>query len=238
MKKSFLFVAALALVFASCEKGGESYQDKTVATFEETAISPSQAESYLAFKNDTSVFFESGIFKAQQVVSYGGSYVVGAVISNQTTTSVENGYADAYKSAKGGAYQGRNFMVWYADSWGPASLYLTKDTVVAGMYVCNTALVADMIKNGDGMSSVPGGFTDNDWFKLTIGGKLDGVAVNEKVDFMLAEGTSIVTDWTYVDLSKLGTIDELTFEMTGTKTNAHSLTTPTYFCIDNLGATK
>lgn len=236
MKKSIFFVAALALVFASCEKGGESYQDKTVATFEEAAISPSQAESYLAFKNDTTVFFESGIFKAQQVVSYGGSYVVGAVISNQTTTSVEDGYADAYKSAKGGAYQGRNFMVWYADSWGPASLSLTKDTVVAGMYVCNTALVADMIKNGDGMSSVPGGFTDNDWFKLTIGGKLDGVAVNEKVDFMLAEGTSIVTDWTYVDLSKLGTIDELTFEMTGTKTNTYGLTTPTYFCIDNLGA--
>ena len=163
---------------------------------------------------------------------------MGAVISNQTTTSVEDGYADAYKSAKGGAYQGRNFMVWYADSWGPASLFLTKDTVVAGMYVCNTALVADMIKNGDGMSSVPGGFTDNDWFKLTIGGKLNGVAVNEKVDFMLAEGTSIVTDWTYLDLSKLGTIDELTFEMTGTKTNTYGLTTPTYFCIDNLGATK
>ena len=133
MRKSILFVAALALVFASCEKGGESYQDKTVATFEEAAISPSQAESYLAFKNDTTVFFESGIFKAQQVVSYGGGYVVGAVISNQTTTSVEDGYADAYKSAKGGAYQGRNFMVWYADSWGPASLSLTKDTVVGDM---------------------------------------------------------------------------------------------------------
>ena len=33
MRKSILFVAALALVFASCEKGGESYQDKAVATF-------------------------------------------------------------------------------------------------------------------------------------------------------------------------------------------------------------
>ena len=238
MKKSFLFVVVFALVFASCEKGGESYQDKTVATFEEAAISPSQTESYLAFKNDTTVFFESGIFKAQQVVSYGGSYVVGAVISNQTTTSVEDGYADAYKSAKGGAYQGRNFMVWYADSWGPASLSLTKDTVVAGMYVCNTALVADMIKNGDGMSDQPGGFGDKDWFKLTIGGKLNGTAVNEKVDFLLAEGTSIVTDWTYVDLSKLGKIDELHFAFDGSRTGDWGLNTPTYFCFDNIGAKK
>ena len=86
------------------------------------------------------------------------------------------------------------------------------------------------------MSDQPGGFGADDWLKLTVIGKLNGQEVNAKVDFILAEGASIVTEWTYVDLSKLGTIDELTFSMSGTKTNTYGLTTPTYFCIDNLGA--
>ncbi len=235
MKKQILFVAALALVFASCEKNG-GVDTKFVASFEEAAISPAQTESVFKASNDTAIFLESGIFKAQQIVAYSGSYVVGGVVSNHTTTSVDNGYADAYKSAKGGAYAGRNYLVWYADAWTPASILLEKDTVVAGMYVCNTALVEYMIKNGDGMSDQPGGFGADDWLKLTVSGKLNGQAVNAKVDFMLAEGASIVTEWTYVDLSKLGTIDELTFSMSGTKSNTYGLTTPTYFCIDNLGA--
>ncbi len=234
---SFFFVAALALVFASCENN-TPVKDVFVGTFEEAEISPAKTESVFKADHDTTIFLSSGNFNAQEVVAYSGSYVVGAVISNQTTTSVEQGYADAYKSAKGGAYQGRNFLVWYADAWTPASITFDKDTVVAGMYVCNTALVASMIENGDGMSDQPGGFGDDDWFKLTIGGKLNGQAVDTEVNFMLAEGTSIVKDWTYVDLSQLGKIDELTFSMSGTKTNSYGLTTPTYFCIDNLGASK
>jgi hypothetical protein len=239
MKKSFFFVAALVLTFAACNKNGEvDLSDPFIGTFEEAAISPKQLESTFTYSEDGTYVLKSGNFKLQQLVAYDGSYVSGAVVSNQTTTSVENGYADAYKSAKGGAYSGRNFVVWYYDKYAPATLTMEEETVLDGMYVCNTALAAYMIENGDGMSDQPGGFGDNDWFKLTIGGKLNGVAVNEKVEIMLAEGGYILKDWVYLDLSKLGSINELTFEMTGTKTNQYGLTTPTYFCIDNLGAKK
>ena len=88
------------------------------------------------------------------------------------------------------------------------------------------------------MSSVVGGFTENDHLLLTIGGSLEGKEVNSTVEFYLAKGTNIVNQWTYVDLSKLGKVDELHFTMSGTKTNDMGLTTPTYFCIDNLGASK
>jgi hypothetical protein len=236
MKKQILFMAALALTFAACNQNGEVV-DKTVATFEEAAISPMTTESTFKYSVDTTVYLESGNFMCQQTVSWGGMMTAGGVVSNQTTTDAK-GYEDAYKSAKGGAYAGKNYLVWYADAWTPNAIKLASAAVVPGMYVCNTALVENMIKLGDGMSTIAGGFTDDDHLLLTITGSLEGKEVNGKVDFYLAQGKTIVTDWTYVDLSTLGKIDELHFAMSGTKSNNYGLTTPTYFCIDNLGAKK
>ena len=237
MKKSFLFVAALALTFAACQPRTD-VENNTIATFEEAAITPLTIESTFKYSVDTTVFLQSGNFEIQQTVSWGGMMTAGGVVSNQTTTDVKNGYADAYKSAAGGAYAGKNFLVWYSDSYSPNVIKLTKAATVPGMYVCNTALVESMIKLGDGMSSVVGGFTENDHLLLTIGGSLEGKEINSTVEFYLAKGTNIVNQWTYVDLSTLGKVDELHFTMSGTKTNDMGLTTPTYFCIDNLGASK
>ena len=52
MKKSILFVAALAMTFAACQSNYD-VEDKTVATFEEAAISPAAPQSYLAFNTYT-----------------------------------------------------------------------------------------------------------------------------------------------------------------------------------------
>ena len=92
------------------------------------------------------------------------------------------------------------------------------------------------MKNGDQIAGEP--FKEGDWFLLTIGGALEGKEVNTTVEFYLAQGTNIVTDWTYVDLSQLGKIDELHFSMSGSRTGDYGLNTPSYFCIDNLGGKK
>ena len=42
--------------------------------------------------------------------------------------------------------------------------------------------------------------------------------------------------WTYVDLTELGQVDALSFTMSGSRTGQYGLNTPSYFCIDNLGA--
>jgi hypothetical protein len=65
---------------------------------------------------------------------------------------------------------------------------------------------------------------------------LDGKMVNSQVDFYLAKGKNVVTDWTYVDLSQLGKVDAIFFTLSGSRTGDWGLNTPTYFCIDNLGA--
>ena len=104
------------------------------------------------------------------------------------------------------------------------------------MYVNNNVYALNSMTKGDAIAGDP--FGAEDYFTLTITGSLEGKAVNAKVDFDLARGTNIVTDWTYVDLSALGKVDEISFTMTGSRTGDYGLNTPTYFCIDNLGAKK
>ncbi len=234
MKKSFLFVIAMALVMVSCEKKGEVV-DPTVATFEEAAISPAAAESYFAFDHDTVAYLQSGNYTLQQTVAYGGMSVSGAVVSNITNTEFKD-YTDANKSIAGGAYAGQNYVVWYEDGYSGNAIKLTTPATVPGMYVCNNVYAYNSMKNGDSFAGEP--FAEGDYFTLTITGSLNGTAVNAKVDFDLARGTNIVTDWTYVDLSALGQVDELHFALSGSRTGDWGLNTPTYFCIDNLGAKK
>jgi hypothetical protein len=233
MKKSILFIAALALTFAACQKEGE-VENKTVATFEEAAISPA-LNSYFAYGVDTTVMLQSGMYQVQQTVAYGGSYVTGAVVTNITNTEFKD-YTDAYKSAAGGAYAGKNYVVWYEDGFTPNAVKLNAAAVVPGMYVCNNVYALSSMKDGDAIAGEP--FGEGDYFTLIITGSLEGKDVNAKVEFDLGRGTNFVTEWTYVDLSKLGKIDELHFAFEGSRTGDWGLNTPTYFCFDNIGAKK
>ena len=233
MKKQVLVLAALAMVFVACKKDKSEVDDKFVATFEEAAISPAETESTYVYPADTTVFLESGNFQVQQTVAYEGSYVTGAVISNITNTKFES-YLDANKSVAGGAYAGKNYVVWYNDAYAPGVIKLKSAAVVPGMYVCNNVYAYNSMTKGDAYAGEP--FGPEDWFTLTISGSLNGRSVNTFVSFDLAKGTDIVTDWTYVDLSTLGEVDELSFTMSGSRTGDYGLNTPSYFCIDNLGA--
>jgi hypothetical protein len=232
MKKSILFVAALVMTFAACQPSYD-VEDKTVATFEEAAISPAAPQSYFAFTTDTTAFLTSGIFELSQTVAYGGTYVTGAVVSNITDTTFKD-YKDAYKSIAGGAKGGKNYVVWYEDGFSGNAIKLKEAATVAGMYVCNNVYAYNSITKGDAIAGDP--FGDDDWSLLSIGGMLDGKMVNSQVDFYLAKGKNVVTDWTYVDLSQLGKVDAIFFTLSGSRTGDWGLNTPTYFCIDNLGA--
>ena len=209
MKKIF-FLAAAAMMSTAM------FADLQVADFENINLAP---ESEFAFKVDTAVFLESGSFEVQQTVAYGGTYVSGAVVSSHTDIVFE-GFQDANKSIVGGAYAGQNYVVWYADGWTPNVIKLKEAAVVPGMFVTNNVYAYNSMKNGE----------------LTISGSLNGTPVNTKVDFMLAQGTAILTQWAYVDLSTLGEVDELSFSMSGSRNGDYGLNTPSYFCIDNLGA--
>ena len=230
MKKSFLFLAAIALTFAACKNDEPGI---SVADFENLEI----ASENVLHLNATGTFESGNFIFTQEVADYGeaGVYYFGNVPSNKTGKTYDF-YADSDKSAAGGAYKGKNFLVWTSSYAGADGISLKEPAVVPGMYICNTAWVVDAIKNGDGMSDQPGGFGADDKFIVFVQGSLKGQLSEKEVAFVLAEGSNIVDKWTYFPLHELGTVDHLAFRLTSTKSNAYGMTTPAYFCIDNLGA--
>ena len=232
MKKSFFFVAALALTFAACNPNEP--EQLAVADFENLELAP---ESSLHF--DQTLPFISGGFEFMQEVSFWGTtaYFYGNVPTNKTSNEYKGDY-DNDKSASGGAHSGNNFVVWTASYNGSDGITLVKPAVVPGFYVNNTPWVVDAILHGDGMSSDGSApFGANDFFKLTITGtKADGSKAEVIVD--LAKGTEYIKDWTYVDLSSLGKISSLKFALSSSKNNEYGMTTPAYFALDDFGASK
>ena len=84
---------------------------------------------------------------------------------------------------------------------------------------------------------------DADFFKLTITG-FNGAAETGSVDFYLADyrfGDNsldyIVSNWTYVDLSSLGTVNSLKFSLASSDSGTFGINTPAYFAMDNLSVT-
>jgi len=234
MKKSIFFVAALALTFAACNQN-EPEKYLQMADFENVTVS---ADS-ICLLSETGTF-ASGGYKFDQEVSNSdwGTYYYGNVVSSKKDKMYHQDYQN-YMSAAGGAFSGNNFVVWYLAFEGHDRIHLSEASVVPGFYVCNTPWVIDAVKNGDGMSEDGGKpFGKDDYLNLTIHGYLQGKAVNHEVVFKLVDGTTPVTEWTYVSLSELGKVDEISFSMEGTKKNSYGLTTPTYFAMDNFGSKK
>ena len=92
--------------------------------------------------------------------------------------------------------------------------------------------------NGDGFAKK---FDKGDWFKLTITGYDAAGEVTGTKDFYLADlrdpsKAYIINDWRYVDLSGLGKVKKLGFELTSSDNGDYGMNTPAYFCFDNFGA--
>ena len=113
-----------------------------------------------------------------------------------------------------------------------------------GMYVSNTTYAYFSMKNGDAFAKKFGGDTgdDPDFFKLRIYAMVDGVIDSTNfVDFYLADFRFdndsldyIVDDWRYVDLSPLGYVDGLSFELSSSDIGTWGMNTPAFFAVDKI----
>lgn len=165
------------------------------------------------------------------------------------TQGVSNKYSAI---AGGGADNSTNYGIGHPDFWhgDHAQLHFgynsgNHEQPVLGAYITNTTYVYFMMKNGGGYNSKKFGGddgTDPDWFKLTIYG-LDSnyERIPDKyVEFYLADyrfddpnQDYIVDDWVWVDLSSLGTVAGLEFDMSSSA-ELYGAITPAYFAMDNL----
>ena len=88
-----------------------------------------------------------------------------------------------------------------------------------------------------------GKFEAGDWCKLTITGHHPDGTTSE-VEVYLADYRSeseaargYLDYWQWVDLSKLGKVTALGFSVSSSHNNDYGMTTPGYFCMDNLNGT-
>ena len=172
-----------------------------------------------------------------------GPYWEGFAISNHTDTTTLD-YANQYSAISGaGAGASAQYAVGYIGSFLTSTrLNFPGATSMAGMGASfnNTTYAALTMTSGYNGAKKFGGATgtDPDFLVVTLTGYLNSVAT-DAVDFYLADyrgatGDYIVRDWTAVDFSPLGTVDEIRFTMASSDNNAYGMLTPSYFAMDNL----
>ena len=230
--------------------------DLQVATFENLWTDPEDGFWMGDFsKGIDGSTFVSGSFRfsnfacdtwgGEPTTPYWGNYAY-----SQTTTNEFSSYiADQFNNAVGGGADGSaTFLVAYPQGGTIDVINNENGAVIPGCYITNDAWVVDAILHGDGMSTIDGtatgastgdvGFQTGDWFLLTI------TADNgNSIDYYLADYRSsdeadhyYVNEWEWLDLSSLGTVKSLSFFLTSSRRNNWGMTTPSFFCLDNIGA--
>lgn len=166
---------------------------------------------------------------------YGSDYYSDIIVSSLVDPTMEANYSNpvSYLYAPVATPQGNNFAVWNQSFYGVNPVKMGAAQVVSGMYVNNVSALLNYIT--DAFSTFPA----NGYFKLIVTGYNNGVQTNTVnyylVDWRDAENKKTVTNWEWLDLTSLGSVDELHFDVDSDDGNEWGLLIPAYFCFDNLG---
>jgi len=163
-------------------------------------------------------------------------------ISNMTDATTP-GFVNEQSAIAGSGYQSANYALSYEPYLqGETRIIFSQETFLEGFYVTNSTYAYFSMLEGDAFAKQFGGLTgdDPDFFLLTIRAYIAGELSEESVEFFLADYTFednsqdyIVDEWTYVDLSLLGTADSLSLSLSSSDVGEFGMNTPAYFCVDN-----
>lgn len=239
----FLLVLALGTApSALAELAG--FEDTSPSLAAESFYNGAPTEGFETITSDTAGFnntYSASFGGFWSGWSYSNVYDITTYgIGNQYAAYTDTGSAGAAGSGSatyGVGYDGSPFglnpEVTFSSSVLASSIDITNTTYVYHAVVSG-------IDSADGSTSfVKGPFelAADDLLTLTITGSLGG-STTGTVDVLLADYTgasaSVISDWTSVDLTSLGTIDKLSFTMTTTDTSGGFANTPLYFAADNL----
>ena len=147
-------------------------------------------------------------------------------------------------SRTGGGHNGsNNFAVHYgyADNSGyglgadalPALTFADgPERVIDHMYVTNTTYALNCYIDGNGLTAKIG---PDDWVKLVATGyDTKGTKTGETVIYLCNGPDNIIMDWTKWDLSGLGKVAKVTFNVTGSSDNGYGFSQPAYFAYDDV----
>lgn len=226
----------VSLIFVLVISGVSS---ATTATFDELSLA---AESYWNGSDGSGGFSSGSAFFNN---NYNSTYMSwdGFAYSNITDTS-SSGWSAQYNAITGGGQDGSdNYAIVYVGWAGPPAMTLNTAGVVEGLYVTNNNYTYYSMLNGDMYAKKFGGASgdEEDWFMLTITGVDTDGAVTGSVDFYLADyrfadnGQDYIVDtWGYIDLTGLGAVKSLEFDLSSSDVGGFGMNTPAYFAMDTV----
>ena len=200
---------------------------------------------------------ENNTFLASELpVNYGSAvyWAGGHVISNYASDNYTKygtynnqqtvyGVGQEYAVTKTGGYNGSaNFAMHYGyKDNSPYNMtenlpYIYfKDNVcrvIDHMYVNNSCYAMSCYMDGNGLTAKIG---EEDWVKVVATGYDLNGNITGTSEFYMCDGPSkIITEWTKWDLSVLGKVWKVEFNITGSSDNGYGFSQPAYFAYDNV----
>ncbi|MEM7183554.1 MAG: DUF4465 domain-containing protein [Spirochaetota bacterium] len=222
----------------------------TVVTFDDNSLSPDS--HYGGAGSGMGDFTSHGVSFPHTDATHSWSEFAYSNKTDKTTAGFINQFS-VYNSS--GAEGSANFCIsyvaldWMGGTYDPIPNAITfgSVTTVSGAYFTNTTYAALSMLTGDTFAKKFGGVSGNDadWFLLTITGKDNSGTATGSIQFYLADyrfadnaNDYVIDEWTWVDLSSLGTVKSIEFILTSSDDSAFGMNTPAYFALDNVTIQK
>lgn len=162
-------------------------------------------------------------------------------VANSTTA----GFTNQYAAFPGGGSASSQYAIAFNFDQGDAIISFTTPVIVNSADFANTTYAALSMRDGDAFSKKFGGVSGNDpdYLRLDVHGFLGGVNTATSslylADYQLSNNSLdfILNGWATQNLSGLGVVDSLQFDLVSTDVGAFGTNTPTYFALDNLSIT-
>ena len=165
-------------------------------------------------------------------------------VSDVNDYTAEGTWVDhQFAAMPGKGYTTPNYLVGYWDSGetldknvqNPSCrIKFDSEVNVVSVNVANTTWGYYAMKNGSAFSKV---FDGGDYCYVYIYGRINGITTNS-IRVSLAEGGDIEDGWCGVDLTGLGKVDELVFQMESSDVSTYGgvsyMNNPSYFCLTDL----
>lgn len=243
MKKILSLMALAIVVLSSCNSDDEktltcnfngmlTEANTEYITTKENGTIVIDGTEYTSTFTDKSKTFEYPNYSADW--SKVGTFTLAGGFTYTNKTDIKT--ANSIAAIEGKGVKGDTYITAYFDGINENSVTFANKAsyIVKSAYFTNSTAAAISMLNGDSFAKK---FTKEDWFKLTVTGKLADKETG-KVDFYLAKDGVVNDSWASVDLSVLGEVDKLAFTLSSSDSSEYEgvtyMNTPAYFCMDGL----
>lgn len=183
----------------------------------------------------------------------------GIAISNYYSTDItgKGGFNNQLTVYGTGAHSGNNCAVSYGYldvvstmTWGDGRTHLFSSSgpvVFEKMYVNTTCYLLNCCLHGNGLTDP---LTQDGYVKIIATGYRDEAAFNAdkddnrnsgnnpQVEIFIAKSNGFIQTWTEFDLSKLGKVEYIRFNVAGDSDNGYGFSQPAYFAMDDITIRK